>query len=75
MKAIALFILALSLVGCAATKPLKGGKATTSSVPARGVEQSVVQSDNPAQESRRIRRRCARGATRCQPAPVWRKHA
>lgn len=52
MKNQALIILALSLVGCANTKPLKGGKATTSIKPARGIEQSVAQSDNPAQESR-----------------------
>ena len=43
MKSLALVILALSLVGCAGTKPLKGGKATRSSLPTRGVEQFVVQ--------------------------------
>jgi hypothetical protein len=41
----------LSLCGCA-TKPLKGGKATTVNKPAQGIEQTVVQSDNPAQVSR-----------------------
>lgn len=40
------------LCGCTATKPLKGGKATMTSKPAGIVEQTVVQSDNPAQVSR-----------------------
>ncbi|HEY9175024.1 MAG TPA: hypothetical protein VI136_22270 [Verrucomicrobiae bacterium] len=40
------------LCGCAGTAPLKGGKATTLSKPTQGVEQSVVQSDNPAAVSR-----------------------
>jgi len=40
------------LCGCTATKPLKGGKATTLSKPTQGIEQTVVQSDNPAAVSR-----------------------
>ena len=40
------------LCGCAGTSPLKGGMATTLSKPAQGVEQTVVQSDNPAAVSR-----------------------
>ena len=40
------------LCGCTASKPLKGGKATMTSKPAGIVEQTVVQSDNPAQVSR-----------------------
>lgn len=40
------------LCGCAGTAPLKGGKATMTSNPAGAVEQTVVQSDNPAQVSR-----------------------
>ncbi len=40
------------LCGCTATKPLKGGKATMTSKPAGIVEQTVVQSDNPAAVSR-----------------------
>lgn len=40
------------LCGCAGTAPLKGGKATTLSKPTQGVEQTVVQSDNPAAVSR-----------------------
>ena len=42
---------ALALAGCM-TPPLKGGKATTTRKPAGGLEQTVVQSDNPAQVSR-----------------------
>jgi hypothetical protein len=38
------------LCGCVSTAPLKGGKATT--VSKHGIEQTVVQSDNPAQVSR-----------------------
>jgi hypothetical protein len=37
--------------GCAMS-PLKGGKATTLNKPNQGIEQTVVQSDNPAQVSR-----------------------
>ena len=44
-------LLMLALVGCASA-PLKGGRATTLSKPAQGIEQTVVQSDNPAQVSR-----------------------
>ncbi|MCU0783081.1 MAG: hypothetical protein MUF81_03355 [Verrucomicrobia bacterium] len=52
MKNVIMIILALALAGCANPKPLKGGKATTLSKPSQGVEQTVVQSDNPAQASR-----------------------
>jgi hypothetical protein len=51
MKTICLMVVTLTLAGCM-TPPLKGGKATTSSRAAGGVEQTVVQSDNPAQVSR-----------------------
>jgi hypothetical protein len=37
---------------CSNTKPLKGGKATTMNKSAQGIEQTVMQSDNPAQASR-----------------------
>jgi hypothetical protein len=40
------------LCGCAGPAPLKGGKATTLSKPAHGIEQTVVQSENPSQVSR-----------------------
>jgi hypothetical protein len=39
------------MCGCAMA-PLKGGKATTVNKPAQGIEQTVVQGDNPAQVSR-----------------------
>jgi hypothetical protein len=49
---VALLLASLTLSGCAVTKPLKGGKASTVSKLARGIEQTVVQSDNPAQVSK-----------------------
>jgi len=51
MKQLMIISLALALAGCM-TQPLKGGKATTTRKPAGGIEQTVVQSDNPAQVSR-----------------------
>lgn len=52
MKPTILICLVLALAGCTNTKPLKGGKATTLSKPAQGIEQTVMQSDNPAQVSK-----------------------
>ena len=49
---IILGVLVLLLSGCGTSRPLKGGKATTLSKPTQGIEQSVVQGDNPAQSSR-----------------------
>lgn len=51
MKYTILLICLLAFAGCS-TAPLKGGKATTLSKPTQGIEQTVVQSDNPAQVSR-----------------------
>ena len=45
-------ILVLVLAGCASPAPLKGGKATTLNKPTRGIEQTVVQSENPAAVSK-----------------------
>ena len=52
MKRTIVILSALALAGCTATKPLRGGKATTLAKPAGVIEQSVVQSENPAQISR-----------------------
>ena len=52
MNQIVIVLAALGLAGCTSTAPLKGGKATTLSKPTQGIEQTVVQSDNPAQVSR-----------------------
>jgi len=52
MKQLILIGLTLAIAGCTSTKPLKGGKATTLSKPTQSIEQTVVQSDNPAQVSR-----------------------
>src|SRR3974390_2181528 len=51
MKNIILILFLLALAGCSMA-PLKGGKASTVSKNTQGIEQSVVQSDNPAQTSR-----------------------
>jgi hypothetical protein len=52
LVAFGVLAMAACLCGCVATAPLKGGKAATATRPGRGVEQSVVQGDNPAQVSR-----------------------
>ena len=52
MKPTILLLAVVVLAGCTSTAPLKGGKATTLSKPTQGIEQTVVQSDNPAQVSR-----------------------
>jgi len=49
--AAAVVVASLIFSGCAMA-PLKGGHATTLSKPSQGIEQTVVQSDNPAQVSR-----------------------
>jgi hypothetical protein len=51
MKNTILILSLLALAGCSMA-PLKGGKASTVSKNAQGIEQTVVQSDNPAQVSR-----------------------
>ena len=45
-------IAAVGLFSGCAMPPLKGGKATTVNKPSQGIEQTVVQSDNPAAVSR-----------------------
>lgn len=52
MKTSLLLLIALALCGCTSPAPLKGGKATTLSKSTQGIEQTVVQSDNPAATSR-----------------------
>jgi hypothetical protein len=51
MKRILLICSVLALAGCS-MMPLKGGKATMASKPGGVIEQTVVQSENPAQVSR-----------------------
>ena len=51
MNCLAAGLMTLALAGCG-TAPLKGGKASTVSKPAQGIEQSVVQSENPAAVSK-----------------------
>ncbi len=54
---ILLLAAAALLCGCGTVKPLRGGKATMISKPAGTIEQSVVQSDNPAQTTRQDQER------------------
>jgi hypothetical protein len=51
MKCTILILSLLVLVGCSMA-PLKGGRASTVSKNAQGIEQTVVQSDNPAATSK-----------------------
>jgi hypothetical protein len=46
------FALALLATGCAGPRPLKGGRAVTAHKPAGVVEQTLVQSENPAAASK-----------------------
>ena len=46
------FALALLATGCAGSRPLKGGKAVISRKPGGVVEQTLVQSENPAQATK-----------------------
>ena len=52
MAAVVAVLLATVLFTGCAMAPLKGGRATTLSKPAQGIEQTVTQGDNPAQPSR-----------------------
>ena len=47
-----ILILSLSVLAGCSMAPLKGGKASTVSKNAQGIEQTVVQSDNPAAVSK-----------------------
>jgi len=51
MKKLMLISITLALSGCMSPAPLKGGKATTRNSTG-GLEQTIAQSDNPAQVSR-----------------------
>jgi hypothetical protein len=51
MKKIVILLSVLAFAGCSMV-PLKGGRATMTSRPAGVIEQTVMQSDNPAQMSR-----------------------
>ena len=53
--------------------PLKGGKATTTSKPAGVIEQTVVQSDNPAQVSRQDQETVKTRSYTCRPGRGWRR--
>src|ERR1039458_10283686 len=46
----------LATAGCAATRPLKGGRAVTTHKPAGIIEQTIVQSENPSQASKQTQK-------------------
>jgi len=74
------FCLWLVVIGCA-SKPLKGGRAITSPKPAGGVEQVIVQGENPAQvtkqdqETVRVRSYTLPAGSRIEEAHVVRSAA
>jgi hypothetical protein len=43
---------AIALTSCTGLRPLKGGKAVTARAPAGGIQQTLVQGDNPSQPTR-----------------------
>ena len=46
------FALALLATGCAGPRPLRGGRAITAHKPAGGIEQTLVQGENPSQATK-----------------------
>ena len=46
------FALALAVTGCVGPRPLKGGRAVTTHKPAGGIEQTLVQGENPSQATK-----------------------
>lgn len=70
------FALVLLATGCA-TRPLKGGRAVTTHKPAGIVEQTLVQSENPAQatrqdqESVKVRTYTVPAGSRVEQSPTW----
>jgi hypothetical protein len=46
------FALALAVTGCAGPRPLKGGKAVVTRSPGGSVQQTLIQSENPAQATK-----------------------
>ncbi len=69
--------LAVLAAGCAGPRPLKGGRAVITRKPAGVVEQTLVQSENPAQstkqdqESVKVRSYTVPAGSRMEQAQVW----
>jgi len=63
--------------GCASPRPLKGGKAVTTHKPAGVIEQTLVQSENPAQatrqtqESVKVRSYILPAGSRIEQSQIW----
>ncbi len=73
----AAFALALLATGCAGPRPLKGGKAVLAREPGGRVEQTLVQSENPAQatrqdqESIKVRTYTVPAGSHVEQSPLW----
>jgi hypothetical protein len=71
------FAVALLVTGCAVPRPLKGGRALTTRAPAGGIEQTLVQGENPAQASKqdqetvRVRTYTVPAGSRMEQSQVW----
>jgi hypothetical protein len=69
-------VLALLATGCAANRPLKGGKAVTTSKPAGIIEQTLVQGENASQatkqdqESVKVRTYTLPAGSRIEQSPI-----
>jgi hypothetical protein len=71
------FALALAVTGCAAPRPLKGGKAITTRKPTGVIEQTLVQGENPSQaskqdqESVKVRTYTVPAGSRVEQSQTW----
>ena len=69
-------VLAVLATGCAGPRPLKGGKAVLTRKPAGIVEQTLVQSENPAQATKqdeqtvKVRTYTVPAGSRVEPSPM-----
>ena len=71
VAAVAALLLAVVLFSGCAMAPLKGGKASTVSKSTQGIEQSVVQGDNPAAASRQDQETKRTKSTPCRLVRAW----
>jgi hypothetical protein len=70
-------VLALMVTGCAGPRALKGGKVVTSRKPGRVIEQTLVQSENPAQATKqdnervKVRTYTVPAGSRVEQSQTW----
>ena len=71
------FALALAVTGCVGPRPLKGGKAVVTRTPGGSVQQTLTQSENPAQatkqdqETIKVRTYTVPAGSRIEQAQMW----